>query len=335
MTLVSPFSDAYFLKARDTLRKDGRDPIVTMQVFQRKEAVLAGMTEALDYIRGYTNGLEIFALSDGVRLKPWETVMHIIGPYRQFAHLETQYLGILARSTMIATNTRKVVEAANGKPIFFMGARHTHWLTQASDGAAAMIGGATYVGTDAQGTASGDRGMGTMPHSLIAAYAGDFGAACEAFAKYNEGPVTALVDFHNDSLFDISIAERVLGKRLAAVRLDTSGSLVDVILQYEYEQTGSASYKGVNPDLVRKVRVHLDVALKRPDVKIVVSGGFTPEKIKSFEDQNAPVDMYGVGSSIMVGSNDFTADIVEVDGERVSKVGRGYVPVGEVRGEAA
>jgi nicotinate phosphoribosyltransferase len=332
VTLVSPYSDAYFLKARDTLRKDGRDPIVTMQVFQRKDAILCGLDEAIDYIQGHTDSsyVKIRTLKkDGDSIKPWESVMHIIGPYRQFAHLETQYLGILARGTMIATNTRHVVEAANGKPIFFMGARHTHWLTQEVDGYAAHIGGATYVGTDAQGEWSGDRGMGTMPHSFIAAYDGSMAQACEAFARHNEGPITALVDFHNDSLFDIGIAEKILGKRLTAVRLDTSGSLVDDCLSTEYAETGLEALKGVNVQLVFKVRNFLDT-LGRPDVKIVVSGGFNSEKIKSFEDRNAPVDMYGVGSSILVGSNDYTADIVSVTFQSVSKVGRGYVPLGEV-----
>jgi nicotinate phosphoribosyltransferase len=333
VTNVDQYSDAYFVKARRTLRFDDHNPWVTMQVFQRKDAILAGMQEAYEYIRGNAY-VDVEFLPDGTKIKPWQTVMHIKGPYRHFAHLETQYLGILARGTMIATNTRKVVEAANGKPIFFMGARHTHWKTQESDGFAAHVGGATYVGTDAQGELSGDRGMGTMPHSFIAAYNGRMSDACYAFAKHNAGPITALVDFHNDSLFDIGIAEKILSKRLTAVRLDTSGSLVDECLSTEYAETGLEALKGVNVQLVFKVRHFLD-SLNRPDVKIVVSGGFTLEKIFSFEDRKAPVDMYGVGSSIMVGSNDFTADIVEVDGKRISKVGRGYVPVGEVRGEAA
>jgi len=324
--LVSPYSDAYFLKARDTLRRDGRDPVVTMQVFQRKNAVLSGLNEAVSYIKGHARIHSLATLAkEGMEIKPWQTIMHIVGFYREFAHLETQYLGILARSTMIATNMRAVVDAANGKPIFFMGARHTHWKTQESDGAAAMVGGATYVGTDAHGSAVGDRGMGTMPHSLIAVYGGDLGEACRAFAEHNAGPVTALVDFNNDSLGDTKKANDVLGKRLAAVRLDTSGSLIDKCMEAE-------GLHGVNPDLVFKVRRFLDNNLKRPDVKIVVSGGFNADKIMTFESLGVPVDMYGVGSSVLVGSNDFTADIVKVDGKLVSKVGRGFTPVGEICG---
>jgi nicotinate phosphoribosyltransferase len=320
------YSDAYFVLAREVLSKDDRNPQVTMQVFQRKHSVLCGVKEALDYLGGW--GLQIESLRDGDEIRPWETVMHIRGPYRRFAALETQYLGILARGTMVATNTRRIVEAARGKPVFFMGARHTHWKTQESDGYAAIVGGASFVGTDASGSAVGDRGMGTMPHSLIAAYGGGFGAACEALASHTDGPVTALVDFHNDSLADIAIAASVLGDRLAAVRLDTSGSLVDACLA----PSDNEAVRGVNPLLVGLAREKLD-ALGRPDVKIVVSGGFDAEKVRWFEDDGAPVDVYGVGSSILVGSNDFTADIVEVDGRRVSKVGRSYAAVGAIQEE--
>jgi nicotinate phosphoribosyltransferase len=59
-------------------------------------------------------------------------------------------------------------------------------------------------------------------------------------------------------------------------------------------------------------------------VRIVVSGGFTAEKISAFEEQGVPVDAYGVGSSLIRGSNDFTGDIVLTDGKPSAKVGRRY-----------
>ena len=82
---------------------------------------------------------------------------------------------------------------------------------------------------------------------------------------------------------------------------------------------------GVNERLVRKVRDALDRdGFER--VKIVVSGGFDAEKIRSFEGQGVPVDAYGVGSSLIRGSNDFTADIVLTDGRPSGKFGRRYRP---------
>jgi len=81
----------------------------------------------------------------------------------------------------------------------------------------------------------------------------------------------------------------------------------------------------VNPRLVHKVRDALDRA-GFDSVRIVVSGGFTVEKIREFEEEGVPVDAYGVGSSLIRGSNDFTADIVMTDGKPTAKVGRGHRP---------
>jgi nicotinate phosphoribosyltransferase len=78
--------------------------------------------------------------------------------------------------------------------------------------------------------------------------------------------------------------------------------------------------------LVEKVRQALDRE-GYSHVRIVVSGGFNPDKIASFEEEKAPVDIYAVGSFFLGGRCDFTADIVMVDGERESKTGREYRPV--------
>jgi len=82
---------------------------------------------------------------------------------------------------------------------------------------------------------------------------------------------------------------------------------------------------GVNAHLVRKVREALD-ADGFEHVRIVASGGFTVDKILEFEQNSVPVDAYGVGSSLIRGQNDFTADIVMTDGRPSSKVGRRFRP---------
>ena len=106
------------------------------------------------------------------------------------------------------------------------------------------------------------------------------------------------------------------------MRLDTSGQLVDRSLWHEM---GEFDPRGVNERLVRKVRDALDSnGFER--VKIVVSGGFTIDKIRQFEENSVPVDAYGVGSSLIRGSNDFTADIVLTDGLPSAKTGREYKP---------
>ena len=326
------YTDAYFNHARATLLGDGRRPRVVMQVFQKNHAYLGGMDEALAVLKLCSldwDALTVHALYDGDRVEPYETVMTIEGDYTLFAHLETVYLGTLARRTLIATNVVRVLEAANGKQIIFMPARHDHHRVQTGDGYAAYVAGQVAgapigVTTDEQASWWGGRGLGTVPHALIAAYGGDTVLAARHFADWapDDMNVTVLVDFENDSMRTALEVARALGPRLWGVRLDTAESLVDRSL---WEELGDFRPTGVNPRLVWKVREALDAA-GFDEVKIVVSGGFTLEKIREFECAGVPVDAYGVGSSLIRGSNDFTADIVRVDGRAVAKVGRRIRP---------
>ena len=170
------YSDKYFVRARDILLADGYRPRVTMQVFGKEPAFLGGVDEAIAILKLCAiewPELQVHALHDGDEVKPWETVMLIEGPYDAFAHLETLYLGVLSRRTKVATNTRRVVEAAAPKEIMFFPARHDHWLVQTGDGYAAHVAGAIGVSTDAQASWWGSEGVGTVPHALIAAYDGD------------------------------------------------------------------------------------------------------------------------------------------------------------------
>ena len=269
------------------------------------------------------------ALFDGDRIEPWETVMTIEGDYTLFAHLETVYLGVLTRRTLITTNTARVVEAANGKPIIFMPARHDHHRVQTGDGyaayvAGAMIGAEIGVTSDAQASWWGGRGVGTVPHALIASYGGNTVLAATKFAEWAtpDMNIVVLVDFDNDSVRTALDVARALGPRLWGVRLDTSAQLVDRSL---WSEMGDFDPRGVNERLVRKVRDALDAdGFER--VRIVASGGFTVDKIEDFERKGVPVDAYGIGSSLIRGQNDFTADIVLTDGRPSAKVGRRYRP---------
>jgi nicotinate phosphoribosyltransferase len=326
------YTDAYFNHTRAALLADGKHPRVVMQVFQRKGAMLGGMDEAIAVLKLCSEeweALTVHALHDGDRIEPWETVMTIEGDYTLFAHLETVYLGTLARRTLIATNVARVLEGANGKPIIFMPARHDHHRVQTGDGyaafvAGAMIGAPIGVTSDAQASWWGGRGVGTVPHSLIAAYGGNTVLAATKFAEWaaEDLNITVLVDFDNDSVRTALEVARALGPRLWGVRLDTSGQLVDRSL---WGELGDFDPRGVNERLVRKVRDALDAdGFER--VRIVASGGFTVEKIEEFERLGVPVDAYGVGSSLIRGENDFTADIVMVDGRPAAKVGRRFRP---------
>jgi nicotinate phosphoribosyltransferase len=321
------YSDAYFNFARETLIADGRHPRVVAQVFQKHDSVLGGMDEAIAILKLCAHGfgdLEVKALHDGDEIAPWETVMTIEGDYTLFAHLETVYLGVLARRTLISTNVRRVVDAANGKPILFFPARHDHHHVQTGDGYAAHVAGAIGVSTDAQSSWWGGRGIGTVPHGLIAAYGGDTVLASRRFADWAPADlsIVVLVDFENDSVRTSLEVARALGERLWGVRLDTSRTLVDRSL---WDELGDFDPRGVNERLVGRVREALD-RQGFEGVRIVVSGGFDVARIQDFEAKGVPVDSYGVGSTLIRGENDFTADVVSVDGRPCAKVGRWLRP---------
>ena len=219
----------------------------------------------------------------------------------------------------------------------------------------------TFISTDAQGDWWGGAGGGTIAHAALACFFGDTAEAMCAFAQTlpPEVPRIALVDFNNDSVGDALDTLRRMFARyrepvdtdeeaearkyvLYGVRLDTSNSVRDV----NVPPLGDPALDlGVTPRLVFTVRQALDNAwnswsLPRTwherareysrQVKLVVSGGFSPEKIRRFEQLEVPVDIYGVGSSLFGNSGpmvtDYTADVVrvKVNGEwvRMAKVGR-------------
>jgi nicotinate phosphoribosyltransferase len=342
------YSDKYFNRTKDILIKDKQHPNVIMQIFQRKDAVVCGIDEAIAVLklclRGDYSKLNVWALHDGDIIKPWETVMTIEGDYSLFAHLETVYLGILARRTKVATCVKKIVTAANGKPILFFPARFDHWSNETGDGYAAKISGCLGSSTDANWEGWGGKGLGTIPHGLIAAYHGNTSMAADKFDEYVDPAVNriVLVDFKNDCIgttlevvktfkrksikndeeFDAGAnPSDYIGEgkgKIWGVRFDTSGQLRDK----KVEPTGPESL-GVCPQLIDKARKIFDYEGWQ-DLKIIVSGGFTEDKVKLFEKLAVPVDAYGVGSSLFDGRYDFTADVVGLNGKHCAKVGRKY-----------
>lgn len=366
-------SATYFNRTKQIM--EANDAEVTMQFFQRKDnSVLCGIDEVIAILKSCTgqyeplkteqrfrehlanrndplirqrlddwwvagwDKLQVKALYDGDIVQPFEPVLQISGPYSQFAHLESVLLGILARGTKVATNVRRVVNAANGKPVLMFADRFDHYATQGHDGFASSIGGAQGWATDAMGAWWGEPGVGTMPHALIAARDGSLTDALVDFAKtYPDVPAMALVDFHNNCVKQSLEALECLGDKLYAVRLDTSGTQVDYSLNkmndnpddpFWKECGGYDEYcwhdrfnmlKGVSEPLVTEVRKALDDA-GGSHVKIVVSGGFNEDKIKHFERAKVPVDIYAVGENLLSGQISFTADVVKP----IAKLGRGW-----------
>ncbi len=286
--------------------------------------------------------LDVKALYDGDEARDMEPIMTVEGDPRYFGYLETILLGVIARASSTATAVKSVVRAARGKEILFFSARFDHFWTQATDGYAALKAGAFGVSTDANADYWGVESMGTIPHALIAVYGGDTAQAALEFDKYIDSKVNriVLVDWNNDVIgttYDVVAKaytaltgrEFILGKtdpspvigagkgRIWGVRFDTSGSLKDKSVVPK-----DKSSLGVCPELVWRAKEEFDKNGMH-GLKIVVSGGFTAEKIDLFEKLEVPADVYGVGSSLLKEKLDFTADIVEVDGRPCAKVGRG------------
>lgn len=321
------FSAVYFLKTREIVKEFKPDNTVTMQFFQKEHAVLCGTDEVIALIKTFADdpeSLEIYSLKDGDKISPFETVLTITGPYQNFGFLEGVIDGILARRTSVSTNVYNVVKAAGQKPVIFMGDRDDHYTQQAGDGYAAHIGGSTAQATHAMNEWWGKKGMGTMPHALIQLFNGDVVEASKAYhAKFPEDELLVLVDYNNDVITDALRVAREFGDKLKGVRVDTSRTMIDQHFIRHQDVLGTFDPRGVNAPLIFALREALDKEGFQ-HVKIVVSGGFSEQRIKEFEEQDVPVDIYGVGGSLLKIHIGFTGDNVVLNGEPQAKVGRKY-----------
>ncbi|MFL5672346.1 MAG: nicotinate phosphoribosyltransferase [Chloroflexota bacterium] len=304
-------ADVYFARAEAILAQEGRDPLVTMEVFAREDGVLCGIDEARNLLGHVLAGADpaetrLEALSDGDVIGRKEIVLRIRARYRKFGLYETAFLGMLAQSTGWATAARTCVEAAAPDPVISFGARHIHPdITDVLD-YAAIVGGCVGASTPAGARLAGLAPTGTMPHSLVLIF-GDTVDAALAFDRHvsPDVPRIVLVDTFKDEAEEALRVAHALGDRLYGIRLDTP------------------SERGrVTAELVHEVRARLDQA-DFHHVRITVSGGLTPERIGYFKEAGAPVDSYAVGSYISGATPiDFTGDIKEIDGEPIAKRGR-------------
>ncbi|MCM3714990.1 nicotinate phosphoribosyltransferase [Alkalihalobacillus oceani] len=325
------FSAVYFLKTREIVEKYRPNNIVTMQFFQKEHAVLCGTDEVIALIRTFANDadkLELRSLQDGDKIKPFETVFTITGKYEDFGYLEGIIDGIFARRTSVATNVYNVVKAARQsgvqKPIIFMGDRDDHYTQQAGDGYAAYIGGSKAQATHAMNEWWGKQGMGTMPHALIQLFEGDVVEATRAYKEtYPQDELMALVDYNNDVITDSLKVARAFGEDLKGVRVDTSRTMVDRYFCRNPEVMGSFDPRGANPTLLFALREALDQE-GFDHVKIIATGGFNAQRIKEYEEVGVPVDIYGVGGSLLKITIGFTGDNVLLNGKHEAKAGRRF-----------
>lgn len=323
------FSANYFLKSRKIVLENEPNHIVTMQWFQRKDNVtLCGIDEAISLLHTFASrphDLKIEALNDGDIINANEPVLKVTGRYEDFGYLESVIDGVLARRSSVATNVKEVLEVAGDTVVFSMADRQDDYLTQVGDGYATYVAGINRVSTDAQGLWWGGKGMGTMPHALIQICGGDVCKAADIYLKsFPNEKVTALIDYHNNVVRDSLILARHLKDKLKAVRVDTSKSMIDHY--FDDKDTSGFDPHGVCKELIFALRDALDKEGFNC-VNIVVSSGFTKEKIKEWNEAKVPVNMYGVGTSLVNNMTvGFTGDLVVLDGKDEAKEGRRNYP---------
>ncbi len=315
----------YFFIADEIIKKHKSNSIVTMQFFQRKdEAILAGMNEALAFLKENTNisNYKIKYLPEGSKIKALEPVLELEGHYKDFGIFEGIIDGILARSTSIATNAYECKKAANGKDVIYMGDRGDHYINQEIDGLAVEVGGLVGHSTLAGSRGNEDVIFGSIPHALIQHFDGDIVETMKAYHDVfpNEKDLVALVDFSNDVIKDSLAVLQVFGKKLNGVRVDTSKNMIDHMFDNDPDRE---KYNGVNVEQIKRLRKALDEN-NGQHVRIIVSSSFNPTKIAKFEEEKAPVDAYGVGEYILKINIGFTCDAVRNNRKDIAKEGRGY-----------
>ncbi len=296
-------TDVYFVRTMDILREMNlEDSIVIAEIFARKKGIFAGINEVFEILKD--KDIELWAVDEGSEFEVKDTLVRITGKYSEFAIYESVILGCLASPSGWATAANEVKKACGDSTYSVFGTRHLHPAVAPVMERAAYIGGAGSVSNILTGKKLGIEPMGTLPHAsfLIA------GDTLKLAKVYNdimppEHKRIVLIDTFKDEVEEALRVASELGKNLYAIRLDTP-----------------SERGGVSPALVNEVRQHLDLQGYNW-VKIFVSGGLHPEKIKSLKAAGA--DSFGVGSYISGASAiDMTMDIKEVNGKPIAKRGR-------------
>jgi nicotinate phosphoribosyltransferase len=302
--LVGETADVYLQRTLTILRNEGVNPVVTLEFSPQRPGVFCGITEARGLLARVLpeSGSEVWALEEGDLVEADEVALRVKAPYGSVGLYETAISGILSQSTGYATAARQCVDAANGTPVVALGARHVHPDVAGILGYCAIVGGCVSCSTIQGARLAGITPAGNMPHSLSLLMGGTV-QAMEAFDQ--EVPRVGLVDTFRDEAEEALAVARSLREKLRGIRMNTP-----------------SARGGVTPDLVKEVRARLDLSGFR-HVEIMVSGGFTPDRISSFVEAGAPVNTFGIGAYIAAfGPNTFNVDIHEVDGRPIARRGR-------------
>ncbi|HEY4695508.1 MAG TPA: nicotinate phosphoribosyltransferase [Candidatus Hydromicrobium sp.] len=301
-------TDIYFKRTEEILKSAGKNPVVKAEIFLKgfpdgyRWGILAGVEETIRLLSD-VDKISIRCMPEGTVFKDFQPVMVIEGKYLDFGVYETAILGFLCQASGIATKAARCKLAAGDKMIYSFGARRIHPAIAPMVERSAFIGGIDGVSTTLGAELIGQEPVGTMPHSLILIM-GDTVEATKAFNRVIDPKIKriSLIDTFRDEKFEaIRVAEE-LGEDLFGVRLDTP-----------------SSRRGNFKKILEEVRWELDIR-GFEKVRLVVSGGLDEEDILKLRDI---ADAFGIGTAISgAGILDFSLDIVEIEGKKISKRGK-------------
>jgi putative nicotinate phosphoribosyltransferase len=281
-----------------------------LQDFRFDEEDLAHLLETgaitaacADYLRAFDlRGVEVDAYREGELWFPGSPVLTLAGTLGQGVVLETLVLSILNFDSAVAAAAARMSVAAGDRPLIEMGSRRTHEQAAVAAARAAYLAGFGSTSNLAVGRQYGIPTVGTAAHAFTLAHESEQAAFASQVEVLGVG-TTLLVDTY-DIAQGIRNAVAAAGPQLAAIRIDSGDLAVEA----------------------RKARELLD-SLGAAGTRIIVTSDLDEHVITRLAE--APIDGYGVGTSVVTGSGHPTAGfvykLVEVDGRRVAKASSGKV----------
>jgi len=267
--------------------------------FLEREAIVDAPT--LDWLSGYRFRGDIDGYPEGEAYFPGSPILRVEGTFAEAVLLETVILSILNHDSAIAAAASRMAVAAGGRPLMEMGARRTHELAAVAASRAAYVGGFVSTSNLAAGFRYGLPTIGTSAHAFTLLHDSERDAFTAQVESLGRG-TTLLVDTY-DVATAVRSAVEIAGPELGAVRIDSG----DLLL------------------LAHRVRQQLD-DLGAKNTRIVVTSDLDEYAIASLAA--APVDAYGVGTSLVTGSGHPTCSMVyklvarAADGEPLEPVAK-------------
>lgn len=351
------YTDKYFLRSNEILKKEGLNPVIAIKFFCRGSGPVAGLDEALAIIRKYSNiektGGEVW-VTVADQFRDNLPIMIIKGPAQSIIELETMLLGVLSSAISLAEGIepptpkqvtdklKKLKDIYMDIPIIYFGARHYHWSLDKQIAGAALKGGAIQTSTDVGSSNIGQKGGGTIPHLLPIILASVYGKeiatlkAAQLFDKHIplEIPRVTLVDTFNQEISDTLTVAEYFGVRMNSFRIDTCGENIG---QHSTPYTGQTlpdpgfmTGPGVTIELITNIRDQLIKNGYGENTELFLSSGFGNEaKAQAFVNANNVYRTqkgYNLFAAVGIGEiapgRFCTADIFQVNGQPLAKTGR-------------